>query len=93
MTRNADIAIDEGLYDHDVDFRDIMSDLVKKRKKLQPVRLEFLGKPDDSIAALIAKTLKVRDSFIFWQTAPLTMVSSPPSKGSWRKISELFFAP
>ena len=25
VTRNADIAIDEGLYDHDVDFRDIMS--------------------------------------------------------------------
>ena len=31
--------MDEGLYDHDVDFRDIMSELVKKRKKLQPVRL------------------------------------------------------
>lgn len=93
VTRNADIAIDEGLYDHDVDFRDIMSDLVKKRKKLQPVRLEFLGKPDDSIAALIAKTLKVRDSFIFWQTAPLTMDFLSSVERKLEKNSELFFAP
>ncbi len=93
VTRNADIAIDEGLYDHEVDFRDIMSDLVKKRKKLQPVRLEFLGKPDDSIAALIAKTLKVRDSFIFWQTAPLTMDFLSSVERKLEKNSELFFAP
>lgn len=93
VTRNADITIDEGLYDHDVDFRDIMSDLVKKRKKLQPVRLEFLGKPDDSIAALIAKTLKVRDSFIFWQTAPLTMDFLSSVERKLEKNSELFFAP
>ena len=73
VTRNADITMDEGLYDHDVDFRDIMSDLVKKRKKLQPVRLEFSGTPDPSISSIIAKTLKVKDNFIFCQSAPLTM--------------------
>lgn len=93
VTRNADIAIDEGLYDHDVDFRDIMSDLVKKRKKLQPVRLEFLGKPDDNMSALIAKTLKVRDNFIFWQTAPLTMDFLSSVERKLEKNSELFFAP
>lgn len=93
VTRNADIAIDEGLYDHDVDFRDIMSDLIKKRKKLQPVRLEFMGKPDDSISSLIAKTLKVRDSFIFSQTAPLTMDFLSSVERKLEKNSELFFAP
>ena len=93
VTRNADIAIDEGLYDHDVDFRDIMSDLVKKRKKLQPVRLEFLGKPDDNMSALIAKTLKVRESFIFSQTSPLTMDFLSSVERKLEKNSELFFAP
>lgn len=93
VTRNADIAIDEGLYDHDVDFRDIMTDLVKKRKKLQPVRLEFLGKPDDNMSALIAKTLKVRESFIFSQTAPLTMDFLSSVERKLEKNSELFFAP
>ena len=93
VTRNADIAMDEGLYDHDVDFRDIMSELVKKRKKLQPVRLEFQGNPDSAIIALIAKTLKVKDNFVFTQTAPLTMSFLSSVERRLEKQSELFFAP
>ena len=34
VTRNADITVDEGMMDHDVDFRDVMSELLKKRRKL-----------------------------------------------------------
>ena len=34
VTRNADITVDEGMFDHDVDYREIMSDLLKKRRKL-----------------------------------------------------------
>ena len=93
VTRNADIAMDEGLYDHDVDFRDIMSELVKKRKKLQPVRLEFQGDPDESIITLIAKTLKVKDNFVFTQTAPLTMSFLSSVERRLEKQSELFFTP
>lgn len=93
VTRNADITMDEGLYDHDVDFRDVMSDLVKKRKKLQPVRLEFLGTPDPSISAIIAKTLKVKDNFIFCQSAPLTMDFLSALERKLEKQGELFFAP
>ncbi len=93
VTRNADITMDEGLYDHDVDFRDVMSDLVKKRKKLQPVRLEFLGTPDPSISAIIAKTLKVKDNFIFCQSAPLTMGFLSALERKLEKQGELFFAP
>lgn len=93
VTRNADISMNEGLYDHDVDFRDIMSELVKKRKKLQPVRLEFQGKPDDAIVSLISKTLKVKDNFVFTQTAPLTMSFLSSVERRLEKQSELFFAP
>ena len=39
VTRNADITVDEGMMDHDIDFRDVMSDLLKKRRKLAAVRL------------------------------------------------------
>ena len=85
--------MDEGLYDHDVDFRDIMSELVKKRKKLQPVRLEFQGEPDESIIALIAKTLKVKDNFVFTQTAPLTMSFLSSVERRLEKQGELFFTP
>ncbi len=93
VTRNADITMNEGLYDHDVDFRDIMSELVKKRKKLQPVRLEFQGKPDEAIVSLIAKTLKVKDNFVFTQTAPLTMDFLSSVERRLEKQPELFFAP
>ena len=41
VTRNADITVDEGMMDHDIDFRDVMSDLLKKRRKLAAVRLQF----------------------------------------------------
>ncbi len=93
VTRNADIAMDEGLYDHDVDFRDIMSELVKKRKKLQPVRLEFQGKPSDDIREVIAKTLRVKDNFIFRQKAPLDMSFLSALERRLEKQSELFFKP
>lgn len=93
VTRNADITMDEGLYDHDVDFRDIMSDLVKKRKKLQPVRLEFSGTPDPSISGIIAKTLKVKDNFIFCQSAPLTMGFLSALERKLEKQDDLFFTP
>lgn len=93
VTRNADIAPDEGLYDHDVDFRDIMSELVKKRKKLQPVRLEFQGKPSDDIVDIISKTLRVKDNFIFRQKAPLNMGFISSLERRLEKQSELFFAP
>lgn len=93
VTRNADIAMDEGLYDHDVDFRDIMSELVKKRKKLQPVRLELHGKASDDIIDVIAKTLRVKDSFIFRQKAPLDLSFISSLERRLEKQSELFFRP
>lgn len=93
VTRNADIAMDEGLYDHDVDFRDIMSELVKKRKKLQPVRVEFQGKASSDIVEVIAKTLRVKDNFIFRQKAPLNMDFLSALERRLEKQSELFFQP
>jgi len=98
VTRNADIPIDEGLYDHDVDFRDIMTKLVKKRKKLSPVRLEFQhvgtdlpGSPD--LMASIAKILDIRDNFVFQQRAPLSMGFISDIEKRLKDFSALFFEP
>ncbi len=93
VTRNADIAMDEGLYDHDVDFRTIMTDLVKKRKKLQPVRVEFQGKAPADVMDIIAKTLRIKDNFIFRQKAPLNMGFLSALERRLEKQSELFFKP
>lgn len=93
VTRNADIEIDEGLYDQDVDFRDIMSKLVKKRKKLCPVRLEFQGSPDRDIVSTISKILKIDDGFVFKQNAPLSMGFISALEKRLDKNPELFFHP
>ena len=91
VTRNADIAPDEGLFDHDMDFRDIMSKLVKKRKKLKPVRLEFQGNPDAEVSESIAKILGVKGNFVFTQNAPLNMDFLSALERRLEKQSELFF--
>lgn len=93
VTRNADIPIDEGLFDHDVDFRDIMSKLVKKRKKLSPVRIEFQGNPDTDTVSLISKVLDVDGNFVFKQKSPLSMgfMSSVEKRLSGQ--ANLFFEP
>lgn len=97
VTRNADINADEALYDHDVDFRDAMSELLKKRKKLAPVRLEMsrhLSKP--ALMYLCGK-FELLETQIFYMKTPLDLSFIFPL---FNKIKEtasdsptLFFAP
>ena len=42
VTRNADIDT-EMIYDEDLDYRDAMENLIKERKRMNPVRMEFTG--------------------------------------------------
>lgn len=44
VTRNADIEMLEAWYDQDMDYRDMMKDILKKRVRLSPVRIE-VSKP------------------------------------------------
>ena len=93
VTRNADIPIDEGLFDHDMDFRDIMAKLVKKRKKLQPVRIEFQGNPDGETVAILSKVLDVKENFVFKQNTLLSLGFVSTLEKVLEKQKELFFEP
>lgn len=93
VTRNADIPIDEGLFDHDMDFRDIMTKMVKKRKKLQPVRIEFQGNPDGETVAILSKVLDVKEDFVFKQNTPLSLGFVSTLEKVLEKQKELFFTP
>ncbi len=98
VTRNADIPIDEGLYDHDVDFRDIMVKMVKKRKKLSPVRLEFQTSSIDAANSMdlmssIAKILDIRANFVFQQKSPLSLGFISDIEKRLKNLPELFFKP
>lgn len=93
ITRNADIDVNEALYDHDVDFRDIMEELIKKRKKLAPVRVELLSKNGEFDRELLAKKLglDLGGSFIFTQQCPLDFGFAGALRDRLEGMDELFF--
>lgn len=59
VTRNADIAPNEGLFDYDVDYRDVMEDLLKQRKRLAAVRLQISGIPTRHFVRTFCKHLGI----------------------------------
>lgn len=71
VTRNADITVDEGMMDHDIDFRDVMSELLKKRRKLAAVRLQFWPEAPQDIVKFLRDKLVVPADRCFTQTSPL----------------------
>ena len=73
VTRNADIVAEEERYDEDEDFRDHMRKLLKKRKRLSPVRLEVRGGHCAKLVAYLQKKLSLDPSQTFFSAAPLDM--------------------
>ena len=73
ITRNADITVEEGMFDHDVDYRVIMSDLLKKRRKLAPVRLQISPKAPAELVSFLCGKLLLPEKQVFEQTAPLDL--------------------
>ena len=71
VTRNADISVDEGLYDFDIDFRGVMEEMLKKRRRLDVVRLQMSSAPSEKLGALLSKKLKVAPSAMLVQSIPL----------------------
>lgn len=49
IIRNADIDPDEEMYDDDTDFRQVMEQLVSRRRKLCPIKLEYTRLMDESV--------------------------------------------
>ncbi|MCM1053883.1 MAG: polyphosphate kinase 1 [Bacteroides sp.] len=94
ITRNADIDADEALFDHDVDFRDIMEELIKKRKKLAPVRIELLAENGEIDKELLAKKLglDLGGDFIFVQHCPLDFGFVGALRDKLESKSDLFFS-
>lgn len=93
ITRNADIDVHEALFDHDVDFRDIMEELIKKRKKLAPVRIELFAENGEIDKELLAKKLglDLGGDFIFVQSCPLDFGFAGELRDKLEGRTELFF--
>lgn len=90
VTRNADIDVDEG-FDSELDFRQNMSELINKRKRLCPVRLQLSKQISDTVLNELLSRLELSEKQVFVEKTPLDMsyVFAVFDKVSDRK--ELFF--
>ena len=90
VTRNADIDAD-ALYDEDLDYREFMADLIKKRKRLAPVRLELSRQLDNNIVDLLCKQLEVNKKSVFRNSTPLDLSFLFQIQDILRQKTELFY--
>lgn len=89
-TRNADIDAD-ALYDEDLDYRDFMVELIKRRKKLAAVRLEMSRDLDGEMVNILCDYLDLEKQYVFRGNTPLDLSFIFQIQDTLRKIPELFF--
>ena len=72
ITRNADIDT-ETIYDEDMDYRDAMENLIKQRKRMNPVRMELSREINKKLVTEICKCVNVDKKHVFISKVPLDM--------------------
>lgn len=95
ITRNADIDADEAFFDYDMSYRDIMEIIVKKRKKLEPVRLDICRSQSEEITKRLMKNLNLTQDEVFFNEMPtvLSFVSDLKDLLTDEKYRPLFYPP
>ena len=73
VTRNADIDVKEGMMDHDIDYREIMTELLKRRRKLAAVRLQVTPEAAPEVQRLLCSRLELSGKRVFVQKSPLDL--------------------
>ena len=73
VTRNADIDVKEGMMDHDIDYREIMTELLKRRRKLAAVRLQITTASAPEVERLLCNRLVLTHKRVFVQKSPLDL--------------------
>lgn len=91
VTRNADIDA-EDMYDEDLDYRDMMEHLIKRRTRLSPVRLEISRDINHKVKEELAKYLDIRTNHIIKVDTPLDMSFVFELQNYLRDKPELFYA-
>ena len=90
VTRNADIDAD-ALYDDDLDYREFMVQLIKRRKRLAPVRLELSRELDGIIIDTLCQYMDVPREYVFQSATPLDLSFLFGIQDFLRQRSELFY--
>ena len=72
ITRNADIDT-ETIYDEDLDYREAMENLIKQRKRMNPVRMELSRELNKKMIRSLCKDIHVEKEHVFLSRVPLDM--------------------
>ena len=79
------------MYDEDLDYRDFMEGIIKKRKRLLPVRVEFSRELDGDIVDKICEYLDLDGKYVFRGSSPLDLSFVFQIQDSLRNHPELFY--
>ena len=90
VTRSADIDAAD-LYDDDLDYRDIMSELISKRKKLSPLTMSMTRNVDEKVVDTLCENLGLQKKRVFYSASPLDFKYVFQIQDALRKKEELFF--
>lgn len=90
VTRNADIDAD-ALYEDDLDYREFMAELVKRRRRLAPVRLELSRELDGESLDALCKYMQVRREHVFMSGTPLDLSFLGQFQDVLRQETPLFY--
>lgn len=91
ITRSADINTEEAGYEYELDFRSHMQELIKKRKRLCPVRLELSRELSDLTLGELTARLEISKKQVFVVKSPLDMSYTSEISGKLSQRTELFF--
>ena len=92
VTRNADIDAD-AIYDEDLNYRDHMAEVVKRRRKLSPIRLELSRTVSPEVSQRLCEQLRLKKEQVFNYDAPLDLDFFGLFRDRLRGHAELFYAP
>lgn len=73
VTRNADINPEDEAFDFDDDFRGKMRKVLGKRRRLDPVRLEYSGAVSDPFLAALCERLSLRRDQTYRTDMPMKL--------------------
>ena len=90
VTRNADIDAD-ALYEEDIDYREFMVELIKRRRRLEPVRLELSRELDGDIVRTLCKYMDVPKEYVFRSNTPLDLSFLFRIQDILRQRTDLFY--
>ncbi len=93
VTRNADISPDDEAFDVDVDFRQHMQKLLKKRNLLAPVRLEYQGRLPSAALHQLCVRLGLDADQVYACNAPLNLGYVFALEGSLPPAAGLVYEP